>query len=164
MKRAAVVVAATIVMGVVVAQANACGDDCRTITVKDAGLTCSTTSTFTGEIHFDDAATYQSFLLTDCLPDVDDDTRQKLVDAIDFTKDAVFVAVGLKQDPGGARCIQDRKDAAVEVCGEGLRVDFNDQISDANPCPGKWTVAFALPRAELRAALLASPPAQPVAQ
>jgi hypothetical protein len=138
---------------VTVAISAACGEACRVITTKQLALTCSSTSDFEGEIHFDDSATFESFLLTDCLPDDTDAQRQEIVNSIDFTKNAVFVAVGARQDPGGSRCIADRQDDDVQVCDDGLRVDFNDKVTDDTQCQGKWTVAFSLPRAELRAAL-----------
>jgi hypothetical protein len=142
-----------VVVAIVAAMSAGCGEACRVITTKALALTCSSTSDFEGEIHFDDAATFQSFLLTDCLPDETDPRRNEIVKTVDFTKDAAFVAVGARQDPGGQRCIADRKDDDVQVCDDGLRVDFNDKITDDTQCQGKWTVAFSLPRTELRAAL-----------
>ncbi len=134
-----------------VAAGAGCGPACRGIDVKTIDLQCSASSTFDGEIHFDDAATYASFLLDDCLPEDTDQQRQALVDAVDFTTDAVFVSSGLRQQT--ARCIADRKQDGVDVCDDGLRVAFADTLSDADPCGGRWTVAFSLPRSELRAAL-----------
>ena len=138
-------------MRAVVVAGAGCGDACRGIDVKPMALVCSVSGSFAGEIHFDDAASFSSFLLDECLPDANEADRQALVDNVDFTRDAVFVAAGLRQQQ--TRCISDRKQDGVQVCQDGLRVGFADTISDTSPCSGKWTVAFALPRAELRAAL-----------
>jgi len=83
--------------------------------------------------------------------DAIDEERAAVVQSVDFLTNVVFVAVGDRAQVG--RCIEDRQADVVEVCDEGLRVAFSDQVTDASPCAGKWTVAFQLPREEMRAAI-----------
>ena len=128
----------------------ACGTPCRAVQVKPLPLTCAGSAP-SGEIHFDDAATFQTFLDGQCLPDSDVSARRAVVNGVDFTKNAVFVAVGQRAQT--ARCISDRQEDGVEVCDDGLRVGFADRITDTTPCGGSWTVAFIIDRADLRAAL-----------
>jgi hypothetical protein len=151
--RAVVVVAGAAAVAAVVAcvELAACGQGCRNVDVKPVSLECSPTATFNGEIHFDDAATFASFLVDDCLLDAGDDERQAVVDSVDFTKDAVFVSSGVRQ--ANERCISERKTDGVDVCDDGLRVGFADTLTDDDPCPGRWTVAFAIGRSDMRAAL-----------
>lgn len=153
LSRAAVAVRAgtlgTVVVGV--ALACGCGRPCRRIDVTPLPLACASTSSFFGELHFDDAATFESFLEIECLPDAEDAVVKDIVDSVDFTVDAVFVAVGDRAQTG--RCIGERESDGVDVCEDGLRVGFSDVLRDEAACSGKWTVAFSLPRAELRAAL-----------
>ena len=57
----------------------------------------------------------------------------------------------------GERCITARDVESVEVCTSGLRLSLLDRLSpDAATCTGRYTLAFALARADLRAALGAS--------
>ena len=130
-----------------------CGRPCRAIAVQPVELRCQDTSTFTGEIHFDDRATFASFLESDdCLPLSEADEVTAILDSVDFLEDAVFVASDVRALSG--RCIAKRDAEVVEVCNDGLRLSFGDDVTDDTECPGKWTVSFALPRAEMRAATI----------
>ena len=135
-----------------------CGRPCRAIAVTPVALACDAAAAFEGENHFDDRATFETFLESDeCLPDADDAARAEVLESVDFLNDVVFVAVGDRGQTGAAgevlRCIESRAADVVEVCDDGLRIAFADRVTDATPCPGKWTVAFQLPREEMRAAL-----------
>lgn len=131
---------------------SSCGRPCRAIAVQPVALGCQSTGTFNGEIHFDDVPTLEAFLESDqCLPDAVDTERAEIVDSVDFLNNALFIAVNAREQLG--RCIEEREADVVEVCDDGLRIAFADRVTDANPCPGKWTVAFQLPREEMRAAI-----------
>lgn len=136
-----------------------CGRPCRKIAVTPVQLRCQSASTFSGELHFDDRATFESFLTAECLPDATDGEVAAVLDAVDFLADVVFVAVDDRAQVG--RCLETRTPEVVEVCQDGLRVSFGDNITDALDCPGKWTVAFTLPRAEMRAATISANEAAP---
>ena len=123
---------------------------CRDVAVTPLDLDCSPASPFRGELHFTDADAWRSFLTDRCLTP-DDPSVDTRVDAVDFTTQAVVVARNLR-DVGG-RCLEQRQVEAVSACEDGVRVVFDDVESGELPCPGDWTVAFALPRSELRAAL-----------
>lgn len=128
-----------------------CGRPCRAITVTPLELQCETDAVYEGELHYDDAAVFESFLSQDCLPSSSPDQIAGLVDSVDFLTNAVFVAVGRRQV--AERCVEERDAAAVQVCDDGLRVAFDDRLSTDAECLGRWTVAFALAREDLRAAL-----------
>ena len=129
-----------------------CGRPCRAIAVQAVDVGCQSTGTFNGELHFDDVPTFEAFLESDqCLPDAVDGERAAVVESVDFLNNALFVAVGARAQLG--RCIEDRKADVVEVCDDGLRIAFSDRVTDASPCGDKWTVAFQLPREEMRAAI-----------
>lgn len=125
--------------------------DCRPVTTRDLGLACSAASTFRGELHFDSAETWRSFLTDRCLLDATPAEVDAAVAAVDFTREGVFLARGLRA--GVARCLEARAVETVDACGDGLRVVFADDESGDTNCPGDWTVAFALDRADLRSAL-----------
>jgi hypothetical protein len=135
--------------------ATACGPGCRTISTRALPLVCEPTATFTGELHFDNAATFETFLEQQCAPSLTSDSRTALVSSVDFAQEGVFVAVDANAQPG--RCIQKRAAAETDVCTDGLRVAFDDVVTDSGSCPGRWTVAFALSRDDLRTALAAAP-------
>jgi hypothetical protein len=133
----------------IVAACEGCGPACRAIDVQPLPLECTA---FDGDLHLDDPVVWESFLEIQCLPDVSREALEELVASVDMSEDAVFVSAGVRA-PQPGRCIEGRAVAAVEVCDDGLRVAFDDEVSAADPCTGSWTVAFALPRSELRAAL-----------
>jgi len=124
---------------------------CRRVETTPIELDCSANAEFVGELHLDTAASWRSFLTDRCLPEGRDAEIDALVDDVDFTVDAVFVARNLRQ--GASRCIEARAADSVDVCDEGLRVIFRDDESGDATCAGHWTVAFVLPRGELRAAV-----------
>jgi hypothetical protein len=155
----AVVAGVSAVVGAHVALGVAAGGctSCRVIEPAPLALDCSTTSTFLGELHFVDAASFRSFVADRCLPEATLADVDELVASVDFSTDGVFVARGLRTS--GVRCIEGRVVDEVSVCDEGLRVVFVDEESSDAACNGLWTVAFSLPRAELRAALAEDPAA-----
>jgi hypothetical protein len=122
---------------------------CRTVAAKPLAVECAPSSSFRGELHFTDADAFRSFLTDRCL--LSADAAAGVVDDVDFGVDGVFVARGPRAAPG--RCVEHRVVDDVSVCVDGLRVAFADDVTGATPCVGDWTVAVALPRAELRAAL-----------
>lgn len=130
-----------------------CDADCRAIEARPIAVECADTSSFMGELHFDDRATWQSFLSLNCLPGAELEVLEDLVNAVDFTDEVAFVAVGTRGQSG--RCITERSADTVEVCAAGLRIGFRDEESEDAPCAGKWTAGLAVPRAEMRAALAA---------
>ena len=134
----------------VVATATCC-TPCRRVDTTRIELECSANADFVGELHLDTAGSYRSFLSDRCLPDGRDAEIDAFVDAIDFNSQAVFVARNLRG--GQARCIEVRQAESVDVCDDGLRVVFRDDESGDATCAGHWTVAFALARGELRAAI-----------
>jgi hypothetical protein len=153
-RRSVVVGAGLLVFGVGVSAvvglgSTGCGG-CREVAVQPLAVDCGPASTFGGELHFVDAATWRSFLTDRCLTP-DDATIDALVAGVDFSTQAVFVARGSRAV--GGRCVAERAVDTVGACSDGLRVVFDDVESGDVPCPGDWTVAFALPRSELRAAL-----------
>jgi hypothetical protein len=139
-----------VVATVVVVAASAC-TPCRRIETTPIALDCAQRAAFSGELHFDSAGSFRSFLSDRCLLDSSDDEIDGFVDDIDFSKDAVFVARGARA--GSLRCIQERDAESVDVCDDGLHIAFADEESADASCGGSWTVAFVLPREELRAAI-----------
>jgi hypothetical protein len=147
----------------VAAMAASCGLPCRSVSTRALELECEPLSPFRGEIHFDSAATFETFLLQDCLAEEGAEAQAAaLIGQVDFTTEAVFVASGAASLDQGARCILERSVGDAEVCDDGLKVSFDDIETDGVAgCPSsKWTVAFALPRDELRAALAAGDQAE----
>ena len=124
---------------------------CRRIETTPVEINCGEDVDFEGEIHLDTAASWRSFLTDRCLRDGREAEIDALVGGVDFTTSAVFVARGLRQ--GQSRCIEVREAESVDVCDDGLRVVFRDEESGQVNCAGHWTVAFVLPREELRAAI-----------
>ncbi len=135
---------------VVGATSGAC-QPCRAVDAKPIDLECAAASTFIGELHFTDPATFRSFLTDRCLGAGSADAADAIVGSVDFASDAVVVARGARA--GAARCIERRSVDGVASCTDGLRVVFDDQVSNEPACGGTWTVALSLPRSELRAAL-----------
>jgi len=125
--------------------------DCRPIETRALALECSGAATFRGELHLDSPDTFRSFLSDRCLTDATATEIDAVVASVDFTTEAVFVARGARGSI--ARCLESRAAESVDVCGDGLKVVFEDEESGDDVCPGDWTVAFALQRADLRAAI-----------
>ncbi len=125
---------------------------CRSVAVQPLDFEC--TSGFVGEIHLDSRGSFDTFLRQECLLDASDEDITELLDAVDFEQDAVFVAAGL-DGLGDARCLENRELDDAQVCSNGLKVLFSDVFRTIDEqCPATtWTVAFAIDRAELRAAL-----------
>jgi hypothetical protein len=146
---------ATAVLGALVA--TACGAPCRDIEVRTLALECSAASTFAGELHFDSAAPFDTFLREECLvgeaPPAGDVAIDVVVQSVDFSTRGVFLAAGPRALRG--RCLQARELDTAQVCGNGLKLYFLDEYrAEGGNCPNtRWTVAFSLPREELRAAL-----------
>lgn len=142
---------ARVALGLAVLTGASCGRPCRAIAVTPVNVACQSTSTFSGEIHFDDRATFQTFLTSaECLPDATGEVVVAILDSVSFLEDVVFIAVDSRAQLG--RCLETRVADVVEVCDDGLRISFADKVTAAEVCPGKWTVSFALPRAQMRAA------------
>lgn len=134
--------------------ASSCGPVCRPAAVTELAFECDPTAPFTGEIHLDSRASLDTFLTQECMQNADDGVIDDVIDGVDFSQDAVFVAVG-PDFLDNSRCLESRELDEVQVCSNGLKVLFDDvyRTSDA-PCPGtRWTVAFTIDRADLRAAL-----------
>lgn len=135
-----------------------CGRPCRTLTTQPLDVQCEVGSVYEGELHLDDPAVFESFLSLECIPSAPAEEIAALVASVDFTRDAVFVAVGRRQVQ--TRCIESREAANVAACDDGLRVAFEDDLSASFDCVGRWTVAFTLAREDLRAALGETPAAE----
>jgi hypothetical protein len=125
--------------------------DCRPVETRPLALDCAAAATFRGELHLDSAETFRSFLSDRCLTEATATEIDAVVAGVDFTTEAVFVARGARGSI--ARCLESRVTESVDVCGDGLKVIFEDEESGDDVCPGDWTIAFALQRADLRAAL-----------
>ena len=124
---------------------------CHPVTTTPIALECDAGAAFNGELHFDSAPSFRSFLNDRCLLESSDEAIDAIVADVDFGVDAVFVARGARSSAG--RCITARAAESVNVCDDGLRVVFDDVESGDLNCGGSWTVAFKLPRDEMRAAL-----------
>ena len=141
-----------VVASSVVAVASIACTPCHTVETTPLAVECEQGANFTGELHFDSAATFRSFLSDRCLPTSGSEAVDDVVNSVDFTTEAVVVARGARAGTG--RCIEERGTESVDVCEDGLRVVFDDvESGDVNSCGGQWTVAFSLPRSELRTAL-----------
>jgi hypothetical protein len=128
---------------------------CRPLAVRPLALACSSSSTFLGELHFTDADSFRSFLIDRCLGAANAERvveADAVVAAVDFGVDAVIVARGGRAGVG--RCVEERAVVEASVCDDGVRIAFDDTVTNANPCPGNWTVALVLPRDELRSAVV----------
>jgi hypothetical protein len=124
---------------------------CRAIEARPLALDCTAQSTFRGELHFTDAATFRSFLTDRCLGPDAVAAADALVAGVDFGTDAVVVGRGPRAGTG--RCIEARAVESVSICDDGVRIAFVDTITSALPCTGDWTVAVLVSRSELRSAL-----------
>jgi hypothetical protein len=128
--------------------------DCRPTAARTLAVDCVTDASWRGELHLDSAATWRSFLVDRCLVGEPPEVIDEWVRAVDFTQEAVVVAKGARGSV--SRCLEAREVETVDVCDSGVRVLFEDVESGEQVCPGDWTVAFALPRDDLRSALLAN--------
>ena len=138
--------------------ATSCGVQCRETEVRPLELSCDLTSGFVGEVHFDSAATFDTFLRQQCMLSASDAEVQALLDAVDFRTEAVFVAVG-PDAIDDTRCLASRDVDTVSVCSDGLKIGFTDTLRTLNgaSCPGTdWTIAFVIDRDALRTALNAA--------
>jgi len=132
-----------------------CGPYCRDIQTRELDFNCEDgANRFTGELHFDRAATFETFLSQQCVPSFPATEIAALVDGIDWGTEAVFVAVG-PPNVDGTRCVETREIERAQVCTDGLKVYFDDTYGNSDfGCAGpRWTVAFALSSDDLRAAL-----------
>ena len=133
-----------------------CGPYCRDIPTTPLAFECdNSTVRFTGEIHLDSEATFRTFLSQQCIADASGAAIDSVVEQVDFSPEAVFVAVGpTRLDE--MRCLDSRTLDKAQVCDTGLKVFFLDRFRRAEDCPNlRWTVAFSLLRSDLRAALAA---------
>jgi len=135
------------------ALASACGDACRTAEVRELSLSCGRQA-LEGEIHFDSAAAFETFLTDQCMPDADAADIAAIVDDVDFATDAVWVGVR-RNAIDESRCIATRELDVAQVCSSGLKVSFVDVLENdtSDGCTGRWTVAFVIARDDLLAAL-----------
>lgn len=134
---------------------SSCVAPCRAIEVRPLELECDPSSLFTGELHFDSEATFDTFLRQECL--VGDGEADRVLASVDFTTEAVFVARG-NHRLDETRCLARRQLDEAQVCATGLKLYFADEDLVSDTCPGtRWTVAFVLAREDLRAALDAAP-------
>ncbi len=145
---------AALVMGLLGLSLASCGPVCRPADVSELDFECDPTASFTGEIHLDSRASLDTFLSQECMQNADEAVIEEIVDSIDFTQDAVFIAVG-PDFLDNSRCLESRELDDVQVCSNGLKVLFDDAFRTSDtPCPGtRWTVAFSIDRGDLRAAL-----------
>ena len=130
---------------------SSCDVECREAPAEPFEVACDDQSGFFGELHFDRAATFRSFLTAECLAN-DSERVNAIVDAVDFSQDGVVFMRGIGNLNG--ECLKMRDAKSVEVCGSGLRVSFEDEVASGEDCLSNiWTIAFSMPRSELRAAL-----------
>jgi len=139
-----------------VSAGTACGPYCRPIEVRPLAVECENLDIgqFQGELHFDSAPPFETFLSQQCMPNAAEDRLAQIVESVDFTREGVFVVAG-RNNLDSTRCVETRELDDAEVCTNGLRVYFEDSYRSVDRgCPsGVWTVAFALSRADLAAAL-----------
>lgn len=139
---------------VAVAAAAACGPACRDVEIQQIDLRCDEGAPFSGEIHVDSAAAFDTFVGQQCMPELPPEDVDAIVSSVDFDTRAVFVAKG----PNAAselRCIAEREAERAQVCDDGLKVYFRDRYAAGGDgdCLGSWTAAFTMARADLRAVL-----------
>ena len=96
-----------------VAWVPSCGGNCRAVNVRQLDLICGEAA-LEGEIHFDSAAAFETFLTDQCIPSADDAEVAALVDDVDFSRDAVWVGVR-RNAIDESRCIENRQVEATEV-------------------------------------------------
>ena len=143
----------TLVLGAI-AWICSCSTPCESISHRAIELRCDPVVGFSGEIHIDSRATFETFLRAQCLLP-DDEVRIELaLNAVDFSQEVVFIAVR-PMSAGNGTCLLQRGLGDVEICDDGLNVIFaDDDYADPSACPnGNWTIAFALSRDDMRKAL-----------
>ena len=129
-----------------------CGGECRDIEFTPVEFECDIASAFIGEIHFDRAAIFETFLNDECLPGAAPERIAEIAALVDFDRDAIVVARGANSL--NDECLAEREINNAQVCRAGLRFDFEDVISEDAVCETPvWNIAFTLARADLRAAL-----------
>lgn len=133
-----------------------CAEPCRAVPVRPLAIPCTSANSFSGELHFDSAATFDAFLRDVCEL-TDDEEMVGLLQQVDFAREAVFVSRG-PLALGASRCLASREVGEVWVCDGGLKVAFLDVESNEPTCADdRWTVAVVLSRSDLRAALESAP-------
>lgn len=145
-------VAATVIA--LAASVASCGPACRDIDTWEMSLECTDGRRFTGELHFDSAETFDTFLTQQCISTAPSDDVARVADDVVWDKRAVFVAVG-PAAIDSRRCVTSRKLDRAQVCDDGLKVFFLDEyiVADDGCNEPRWTVAFQLRREDMRAAL-----------
>ncbi|MCP4499387.1 MAG: hypothetical protein GY822_05400 [Deltaproteobacteria bacterium] len=129
-----------------------CVDLCRPISTRTLALECGT-DVLEGEIHFDAAAPFETFLAQQCMPSASADEVRDLVESVNFAEEAVWLSVR-RNAIDDTRCLRSRELNEAQVCESGLKVTFYDEPEVGDElCLGRWTVAFVLDRGDLRAAL-----------
>lgn len=124
--------------------------------MRPLDIPCASANPVSGEHHFDSAATFDTFLRDVCEL-TDDEEVAGWLQQVDFAREAVVVSRG-PFALSASRCLTSREVDGVWVCDGGLKVAFHDVETDGAACAeGRWTVAFALSRADLRAALESAP-------
>ena len=132
-----------------------CGAFCRDVETRELMFSCEDGgSRFTGEIHFEREATFRTFLEQQCLTQTSQADIEAHIESVDWDTEAVFVAVG-PPNVDATRCVDERRLERAQVCSDGLKVYFADVYGQSDfGCAGpRWTVAFAMKRSDLRAAL-----------
>lgn len=133
-----------------------CPGPCRSLPVRSLDVPCVSTNPFSGELHFDNDATFDTFLRDVCEL-TDDEVVFGLLQQVDFSREAVFVSRG-PLALNGSRCLTSRELDEVWICDGGLKVAYADTEATELACADdRWTVTFILSRADLRAALESVP-------
>ena len=132
----------------------ACAPPCQSISYRTIDLRCDPLVGFSGELHLDSRASFDTFLRTQCLLPDDEMRIENALEAVDFSREAIFVVVRPMNAANG-NCLLERDVEEVEICDDGLNVIFTDDYyADPGACPnGNWTIAFALSRDDMRTAL-----------
>jgi hypothetical protein len=133
--------------------AGSCGAPCRDIQARPLEFECSDDPLgFLGELHFDSASSFETFLRQQCLDDPGD--ADAILEQVDFGSEGVFVATG-RDNLDAQRCLRSRELESAQVCTTGLKLYFRDELQSPELvcAETRWTVAFALPREDLRAAI-----------
>jgi hypothetical protein len=154
--------AAALAGGALLALAPGCGSFCRDVATRELAFNCEDgANRFTGELHFDRQTTFRTFLEQQCIPQSPQSFVDEIVESIDWNTEAVFVAVG-PPNVDATRCVDERSLERAQVCNDGLKVYFADVYGQSDfGCAGpRWTVAFAMNRSDLRAALDAAEAAE----
>lgn len=129
-----------------------CGSQCEEADARPLDFVCDSPPNFIGELHFDSAPAFDTFLRQQCLYiSGRDEQIDAIMASVDFSTEAVFVAVGPAEIEDN-RCLRSRELEAVETCTDGVRVYFEDdiiQLDGIDCATGRWTVAFVMDKAAL---------------